>query len=488
MSADDYPDYDLSFLDGTTGSDLGALSKGLDSAAADLQKRASDLDGTAEGQTVERVHQDLISIKQALDTAAGRAASAAAAFQDMKNAWDTWKANAPKHAELVAAEKAVADAREALKAADNHHAALFRAALKRAQEALRDLIAKREAADAALSKALDEAKKKLGEGSGWGNRDEQSDKDGETPASAPGSGSPAPKTTTAPGPGSESPAAASTPAPAAAPAPATGAAPAPETAPSSTTNGSGLSPTTAAALGAALAQQQPQQSQAQPQMPMMPQIPMAAQQPNTKPAGQGSPNGDGVIGTDDILRALGPAAAAAALPLGAAGLGAAASFAPVTVAAPATSPSAPWSSTSPAPNLSVAPAVNPVTTGTSIAGLVTDNNVTGRPDNVASRSAFAPNPGATATASHLAGAQVGGGAAAGGTTTGSAGAAGVPGAGMPMMPMMPIAGTGAGAAQNQRDPVSAKLTPEQQELMGLPTIAESVAGGTIAQRGVDDLR
>ena len=59
---------------------------------------------------------------------------------------------------------------------------------------------------------------------------------------------------------------------------------------------------------------------------------------------------------------------------------------------------------------------------------------------------------------------------------------------MPMMPMMPVAGAGTGANQNQRDPVTAKLTPEQQELMGLPTIAESVASGTIAQRGIDDLR
>lgn len=54
---------------------------------------------------------------------------------------------------------------------------------------------------------------------------------------------------------------------------------------------------------------------------------------------------------------------------------------------------------------------------------------------------------------------------------------------MPMVPMMPMSGSG-GANGSKRDPVTAKLTPEQQELMGLPTVAESVAGGTIAQRGV----
>ena len=211
---------------------------------------------------------------------------------------------------------------------------------------------------------------------------------------------------------------------------------------------------------------------------------MAAQQQNPKPAGAENRNGDGVIGTDDILRALGPAAAV--LPLGA-GLSAASNMSPVTVASPAISsnptfsPAAPWSTAG--SGLS-APAVNPVTTGTSVSGLLTDNNVSGRPDNVASRSAYAPSPGATSTASHLAGAQPAGGAATSGTTTGSA-TAGAPGAGMPMMPMMPMGGAGGAAGGSQRDPVTSKLTPEQRELMGLPTVAESVAGGTIAQRGVD---
>ena len=54
-----------------------------------------------------------------------------------------------------------------------------------------------------------------------------------------------------------------------------------------------------------------------------------------------------------------------------------------------------------------------------------------------------------------------------------------------MMPMMPMGGAGGAAGGSQRDPVTSKLTPEQRELMGLPTVAAAVAGGTIAQRGVD---
>ena len=494
MSADDYPDYDLSFLDGTTGSDLAAMGKGLDSAATDLQKNADDLNGNAKGQTVERVHGDLVSIKQSLDDATDHATAAAAAFAAMKAAWDTWKANAPKQAEIAAAEQAVAHAREQLKSADNHHAGLARAALKRAQDTLRDLIAKREAADAALVEALEKAKAQLKRSRVHDHGKPLDDGPGAPAHTAPPPKS-APKSSPAPGSEtSETPAPTSAPAPAA-PAPPTtlsdapaAAAPAPETSPSSTTGGSGLSPATAAALGAALSQQG-QQQQAPPQMPMMPQVPMAAQQQNTKPAGEQNRNGDGVIGTDDILKALGPAAAAAAaLPLGAAGLSAGSNMSPVTVASPAISPNptflpaAPWSPAGSGSGLS-APAINPVTTGTSVSGLLTDNNVSGRPDNVASRSAYAPNPGATSTASHLAGAQSGGGSAASGTATGSA-TAGAPGAGMPMMPMMPMGGAGGAAGGSQRDPVTAKLTPEQQELMGLPTVAASVAGGTIAQRGV----
>lgn len=114
----------------------------------------------------------------------------------------------------------------------------------------------------------------------------------------------------------------------------------------------------------------------------------------------------------------------------------------------------------------------PIVTGNSISGLTTDNNVTGRPDGAAPRTATSPT--------HLAGA-----AAANAVAAGDAAQQRTVGHGPGMMPMIPMVPGAAGAAGGgkDRDPVTAALTPDQAELMGLETRAEAVPGGTIARKG-----
>lgn len=497
MSMDEYPDYDLSFLDGTTGSDLAALGRGLENSASDLQRRTGDVTGNAAGETVTRVHADLVDIKQSLDQSAAAAAAAAAAFQAMKAAWNAWKANAPKHAELVAAEQEVERRKAALKAADNHHAALHRAALREAQEKLKHLIEKREAADHALADALESAQADLefAARSGVSNEEKRSSPGTPAPAPKPAEpGTPAPTPAPVPAPGAAAPAPA--PAPGAA-LPGTSAAPetglSASTPPKSTSSDSALA---AAALSQALSR--PQQAAAAPQqqqMPAMPQIPAAAAAPqvaggNTRPENDRERTG---VSLEDLV--ADGALPASVLALGAGAPLAAASVAPATVAAPWTAPA----TVTPAPAISypglsglsgaaaTPPPVNPTVTGTSIQGLQTSTDVSGRSE--PPRTAFAPAPGAGAgTATHLAGGGIGGPGAAGAAST----MAGT-GVGTPMIPPMmggPMCGGGAAGRHGERDQIL-QYTPDEAVAHGMHAVAEAVPGGTVAQRrgdlpGADD--
>ena len=257
MSADDFPDFDLSFLDGTTGSDLTKLSKDLEDAAADLQAKSDSIDGNTEGTTVDQVRGELTDIRTALESSAANAAAAAAAFAAMKSAWDKWKADAPRQAEIAAAEQAVAALRKDLMEADPHHAALYRPVLDAAKDHLNDLIDRREAADAALAAALEEAQLKLGVQEDWEEqRGRVENPVPPEPVSAPPPGDSAPKSEStgeaAPAPGdSATPGA---PGVAAAPADASSL-PSTATSPSAADTGTALSPAALAALGAAAGQQ-----------------------------------------------------------------------------------------------------------------------------------------------------------------------------------------------------------------------------------------
>lgn len=471
-----FPDPDLSFLEGTTGEDIAAIGRGLDDAAQQLEKQTRAIADQAQTATVDRVLDALVGIKKRLEEAAVAANQSAKAFEELKRAWETWKATAPRQSELAAAEQAVTEASGRLKAASEDGlvmvAAICRKDLKAAEAKRNKLFETREAADDELTKALVAAKEMIPGvldviAPRTTNPDATSPKS-ETPAAPAPKTLPGPTATVpgpaAPAPGGELPGASLPGAPLNSPG--TGLSGMPET-PAATT-GSGLSPAQAGALAAALGQQQ-QQGQAQPQaapaMAAMPQMPQ--QQPQKPNPSANSDNYD----PNALLASL-----AAAAPMGAlAGVGAAPSMSN-TYASPAITPLNPTGPTftplNPVGSLTPAPALNPVVTGTSVSGLTTTNNVTGLADGATTRTATSPSP-----ATNLSGAHADQTAAArpGGMGTGA-------GMGAPMMPMgMPMNG-GMGGAGKDREMVTATMTPEQARLLGLETIGEAVPGGTIARK------
>lgn len=85
--ADKYPDYDLSFLEGTTGDDLSALSRNIDDSAKQLGRKIDEIPEAARTETTERVYEDLVALRQGLEKAATDVAKTASAFNKMKAAW-----------------------------------------------------------------------------------------------------------------------------------------------------------------------------------------------------------------------------------------------------------------------------------------------------------------------------------------------------------------------------------------------------------------
>jgi hypothetical protein len=245
----------------------------------------------------------------------------------------------------------------------------------------------------------------------------------------------------------------------------------PETAGAAT--GSGLSPAQAGALAAALGQQQQPQAQAAPPMPQMPTMPQQ-QPPKQNPLAN-----SGINDPNALLAAL-----AAAAPMGAlAGVGgsppmssaiASPALTPLNTITPSGPTFTPLNPTGLVGASPANPVVQPVVTGTSTAGLTTDNNVTGRPDGAAARTATSPSP-----ASHLAS----GGAETAATRPGGMGTGA--GMGAPMMPMgMPMQGgmNGLGGAGKDREPVTADQNSDFYLLSGGAAIGEAVPGGTIARK------
>jgi hypothetical protein len=455
--ADQYPDPDLSFLEGTTGEDIAAVGRGLEGAAQQLDRQTREIAAGAQTTTVDRVLDALVAIKKGLEEAASAADTAASAFRKMQLAWEEWKANAPRQLEIATAEQEVTEARQQLMVADGPHAALFRRKLKAAEARLTDLIEKRRAADAALAADLEAAKELLAR-IPW-------DVPLPNPVPAPPAAAPGPTTSTpgpaasVPAPGGELP---GTSLPGATLPPGTSLSGVGETPLGAT----GSSPNSAAAALAALAaqQQQPQQPVQIPQ-PMAPAMAAPQQQkPAESPFGSA---GEPI----DLAALLGPAAMGA---LAGAGTSPAMSS---TYASPAITPLTPAGPTftplNPTGSLAPAPVLNPIVTGTSVSGLTTDSNVSGRADGATPRTATSPGPATGLSGAH-----------ADQNATGRPGGMGA-GAGMgaPMMPMSPMmGGMGNGGAGKDREMVTATMTPEQVKLLGLETIGEAVPGGTIARK------
>lgn len=487
--SDQYPDYDLSFLEGTTGDDLSTLSRNIDDSAKQLGRKIDEIPDAARTETTDRVYEDLVTIRQGLEKAADDVGKTATAFKKMKAAWETWKKDAPKQAEIAAAEKAVADAKETLRSAAGGPAAPnARGLLKQAEAKLKDMVADRKRADKDLAEALEAAKDELGKlAPGWVPGGNDGKEDEVTPAApaapAPAPAPAAPAAPPAPGPAASAPApGGELPGAAPLPPPDTSLSGGPESLPGAAASTGGLDPAKAAAVAGLLgqAQQAAPQQQAQPQpqmaMPAMPQVPGAqAQQPKQ----QENPfqNGD-QSSLYDLIDALAPAgAAAAAVPLTTPSLGSpginATTVTPPVSGSQTYVPATPWNT--PGSSLSVAPLTNPVVTGTSIPNLTTDTNVTGRPDGATPRTATGPSP-----ASHLATATAAAAADPAGAGTRGA-AAGSPGMMPPMMPPM-MGGPGMGGAGKERETVKAEQSSEEFLLTGGPAVSEAVPGGTIARK------
>lgn len=447
------PDPDLRAAESGAATTLRATAKQMLDTETAVQEQITTTANHNAGDGADRAASRLTELRISLNAAAAAVTHAAELHEALAAAAERYRASAPTGLEILAAWAVAQKAKQELAAAaDSDHGGFYAAAKRASVDAdakLRELEDRRHAAVEAFNAARDHALDVYRTGSGAIGVG-----DG-TPLETPPALAPAPTTALAPA----APAVSAPPTDAGAP-PAAATPAAAETATAAAPSSSG-SPAAAAALAGLLAQQQqPQQTPAampQPQM-AMPAPVLSPPQPQ-RPAEQ--PFGDGVIDDPNmILSALRSAASPSPTFT-------APAFTPVAVTEPALTPLNP---------LSAAPAVNPVAaapivTGTSTAGLITDTNVTGRPDNAPPR---------TATSTHLAGAGAVN-ATAGETGAGQRAAAAVP----PMMPMMPpmMGGPGMGGGGEKREPVTAALTPDQAELMGLETVAEAVPGGTIARKG-----
>lgn len=442
MDLSEYPDYDFTFLDGTTANDLTALGRGLEAAASDLQKTAAGLATCNKTTEVDKVHGDLVVIRQQLESQATAAVAAGAAVSAMKRAADAWKKAAPTRAELEAADTAVKQASSELSTTANSGASgaevgRLAALLQQARDHFRDLRSARDSADKALVEALDRIAKSLGGTVHKKDEKRAGDPSGRNlPGSKPNPSTPAPSAAPAPSPAARS--AAALPGTAPVPTPAPYASPA--TSPSSANE---------AAIAALMADQrragQPVQiPQAQPQQAPAAPAPTVAPPPPPQRGGGSNPKQDKseAVTSEDLDRAIG--SAPAAVPV----LGPAAGITPTSPASPAATAAA-----------------APATTGTSVTGLHTDAPVSGRTDGP--RTALAAGtpenatrvaPQANPAGTHPAGAPMGGG-----------------------MPMAPGMGGGGGAPSRKQNTPVARYTPETAEAHGHTTINEAVRGGTIAQ-------
>ena len=459
------PDPDFRFADSDIAPTTAARNT-LSAAADAIRSMVPALAATNIGHGADLAVDQMLTLVEQLNDAAGtlwaseklhtacaaardhfRAATSDAAVSDVEAAFAAWQALS-----------------EQLKVADNHHAALVRPRLraaqvhyfdlqKRREDAVRDYEAAEDSAVAAFQSELEKLRMTHG-------RERAGHVGAPAPAPSETPVAPAPSTpgaaVTLPG--------GNTPSPAELPVAATPLAAPPDTSLAAVPGtGGGLTPAQAAVLGAALSQQQQGQQQ-----PVQIPAPTAAPPPTLSPPQPQRKPEDPFANADTYD----PNEVLAAISRG--------DFRPssATVAAPAITPVATPEPTFTPLGLTGAPAANPVvsqpiTTGTSLTGLETTSNVSGRPDGAAARTATSP-------ATNLSGAiadQASGRAPAAGVGTGMGG---VP----PMMGPMMGGMNGMGGAGKDREPVTATMTPDQVRLLGLEAVGEAVPGGTIARKDV----
>lgn len=456
------PDLDVSRPTAEEVASAAALAAALDKLGRGVEASSTHFGSIATGEALESALGDLAGTRDSADDGATSAVAAAQSMRGMRAGGDAWLRDAPKQADLERAEQKVASIRAEMQLAalSGLPASLIQERLAAAQNELRELESRREAADAAYERACRRAAAKLGpqgkcqpgdrRGPRGGDAEEYGDTDWrpdteannlDTPAPAPSApGAPAPVHGTG------------TPAASAPPATRTASAP-PMTAPS-TSSSPGLNADALKLLAS------------QPQNPQQPQMPAAAPQPAPQLAAQsGAPTAagpaqnaktSGALTADDFGDTIAPAPV---------GLGLAGGGAPAATV----SPSAP----APAAAAAAAAAPVPQTTGTSANNLSTAADTSGRSE--PARTAYNP----TTTTSHATG-------SAAAPATPLAGRGMGTGTAMPHMPMVPMGGMpggGAGGAGGSRGGDGSKVTAyDSGRDHGASSINESVRGGTIAQR------
>lgn len=487
MSYEPDPDPDFRLAQAGTAHQWHRRSKALDDRATAVRKVAANV-AAARGEGAEEVIDALEVLVKDLNAESQRAAATAKLYESCAHARAALEANAPTIAAVKAAweraQLAHAAVVVAIDAGGGQPWLTAREEWRRLTAEFDHLRRLRSDAIDAYNAAEDAAVDTWDAAvAGLGRQGEVIVGTRNAPAPSPGAPAPAPPLAPgAPEPPSlvgppsfvepqlpESPGA---------PAPPTGEVPAPGT---NVAGGGGLDPRSMAIgmLAAGQAGQGMQQAQQPAMAPPMAAPPPSLSPPQQRPA-------ERPFGTDDLATAMASGDPTAIL----AALGAPRS---TTVAAPAITPaSVPGLVPAPEPSYTginvpgatgsfTAPAANAMFnptggTGTSVSGLETSTNVSGRPDNAVARTATSP-------ASHLSAATASQAAAPGGTN-------GQPGigsaAGAPMVPMMGGMGGGAGHPNgDKRDPVTAKLTDDQIELLGLQTTGEAVQGGTINRNDGD---
>lgn len=452
-------------------------------AATQIGATSAKLAGVTDGVTSERLGGEAVAIRQRVSAVATAAAAVPMLRGEISRAYAAFAATAPTPEQMRAAEKAAMDtaaastaANEAADApgatqADQTAADDAGKAAADAKDALAKLRKQRDDARRALFEVLRAVAKKVKEIKVGGDRDQAGTGGGYgsgngkgtgTTAGAP-AGSPA---ATAPGTSRSTPAMPTV--------GQTNTTATPGSTKTSGTAGSGDPSALLSQLGQQAQQPQAQQVAAQPQAAA--QVPQQATQPQQGKQdgkdGKHSLAADGVLSTDDIARMIGentgPAlttayAPGASSPISAAN-GITTQYRPSGTPIQGTTAGGTSVQTPPAPN-----------TGTSVEGLNTKSDISGRSE--PARTAFTATPAGAETrtsADHT------------GQGQGTAGQ-GRPGAGMPMgapmAPMMggPLSSPAASNPKGERTPVTAYPDKETYHLHGGDTISESVPGGTIAQ-------
>lgn len=146
------------------GDDLRGQARAFDDIAREIERAGNVwLPSVGKGVTVSRAREILVQARQSADGVVDRLLLTAAVADELKRAAADFRRDAPTLDEIAAAEKALAQAREAMMhAAETGPSSAEEARFRAAQQHLRDLRARRKAAVEEFERAAERAVGKLG--------------------------------------------------------------------------------------------------------------------------------------------------------------------------------------------------------------------------------------------------------------------------------------------------------------------------------------